>query len=75
MLSSLFVIVPILLIILLVLASAIKVVQEYERGVVFRLGRLVGPRGPGPDPADPLRRADAEGRSADRDDGHSRRKR
>jgi len=31
----------------LVLFSSIKVVQEYERGVVFRLGRLVGPRGPG----------------------------
>ncbi|MFN8636346.1 MAG: slipin family protein [Chloroflexota bacterium] len=27
--------------------SAVKVVQEYERGVVFRLGRLVGARGPG----------------------------
>jgi regulator of protease activity HflC (stomatin/prohibitin superfamily) len=27
--------------------SAVKIVQEYERGVVFRLGRLVGPRGPG----------------------------
>jgi regulator of protease activity HflC (stomatin/prohibitin superfamily) len=44
---SLFIIVPIILIILLVLASTIKVVKEYERGVVFRLGRLVGPRGPG----------------------------
>ncbi len=43
----LFVIVPILLIILMVLASSIKIVKEYERGVVFRLGRLVGPRGPG----------------------------
>ena len=32
---------------LIVLFSAVKVVQEYERGVVFRLGRLVGPRGPG----------------------------
>ena len=31
----------------LVLFSSVKVVQEYERGVVFRLGRLVGPRGPG----------------------------
>lgn len=31
----------------IVLFSAIKVVQEYERGVVFRLGRLVGARGPG----------------------------
>jgi len=28
-------------------SSAIKVVQEYERGVIFRLGRLVGAKGPG----------------------------
>src|ERR671930_265580 len=27
--------------------NAVRVVQEYERGVVFRLGRLVGARGPG----------------------------
>jgi regulator of protease activity HflC (stomatin/prohibitin superfamily) len=27
--------------------TAVRVVQEYERGVIFRLGRLVGPRGPG----------------------------
>jgi regulator of protease activity HflC (stomatin/prohibitin superfamily) len=27
--------------------ASIKIVQEYERGVVFRLGRLVGARGPG----------------------------
>jgi regulator of protease activity HflC (stomatin/prohibitin superfamily) len=33
--------------VLVVLFSAIKIVQEYERGVVFRLGRLVGARGPG----------------------------
>jgi regulator of protease activity HflC (stomatin/prohibitin superfamily) len=32
---------------LLVLFASIKVVQEYERGVVFRLGRLAGVRGPG----------------------------
>jgi regulator of protease activity HflC (stomatin/prohibitin superfamily) len=31
----------------LVLFASIKVVQEYERGVVFRLGRLAGVRGPG----------------------------
>lgn len=30
-----------------ILAASIRIVQEYERGVVFRLGRLVGPRGPG----------------------------
>ncbi|MGC9335734.1 MAG: slipin family protein [Anaerolineae bacterium] len=31
----------------MILASAIKVVQEYERGVIFRLGRLQGAKGPG----------------------------
>ncbi|MGI9951643.1 SPFH domain-containing protein [Moorellaceae bacterium AZ2] len=30
-----------------ILSSAIRVVQEYERGVIFRLGRYVGVRGPG----------------------------
>ncbi len=35
------------LILLALAASAIKIVREYERLVVFRLGRLVGPRGPG----------------------------
>lgn len=34
-------------IILMVILSAIKIVPEYERGVIFRLGRLVGARGPG----------------------------
>jgi regulator of protease activity HflC (stomatin/prohibitin superfamily) len=29
------------------LSSAIKIVQEYERGVIFRLGRLIGAKGPG----------------------------
>ncbi len=29
------------------LLSCMKVLQEYERGVLFRLGRLVGARGPG----------------------------
>ncbi len=32
---------------LMIVLSAIKIVPEYERGVVFRLGRLVGARGPG----------------------------
>jgi len=32
---------------LIILLSAVKVVQEYERGVVFRLGRIAGVRGPG----------------------------
>ena len=40
-------IIIILLFLLVVLLASVKIVKEYERGVVFRLGRLVGPRGPG----------------------------
>jgi regulator of protease activity HflC (stomatin/prohibitin superfamily) len=29
------------------LSAAIKVLREYERGVIFRLGRLIGAKGPG----------------------------
>jgi regulator of protease activity HflC (stomatin/prohibitin superfamily) len=29
------------------LVSGVKIVKEYERGVIFRLGRMVAPRGPG----------------------------
>ena len=43
--------IPTLFIIILVvffLASAIKILNEYERGVIFRLGRVLGtPKGPG----------------------------
>lgn len=34
-------------VLVLLIASAIKILNEYERGVVFRLGRMVGTRGPG----------------------------
>ncbi len=32
---------------ILILASAIKILREYERAVIFRLGRLIGAKGPG----------------------------
>ena len=32
---------------LFILANAIRILREYERGVVFRLGRLIGAKGPG----------------------------
>jgi len=32
---------------LIILGQAIRVLREYERGVIFRLGRLVGAKGPG----------------------------
>ncbi|WP_457639009.1 slipin family protein [Persephonella sp.] len=33
--------------IIIFLASAIKILPEYERGVIFRLGRVIGAKGPG----------------------------
>ena len=46
--TGLIVIVVIVFLALILLASAIRIVQEYERGVIFRLGRVLpGARGPG----------------------------
>lgn len=39
--------VAVAIIILIILASSIKIIREYERVVVFRLGRLIGAKGPG----------------------------
>ena len=36
-----------LVLIVLFLASAIKILKEYERGVIFRLGRVIKTKGPG----------------------------
>ncbi|MDH5810908.1 MAG: slipin family protein [Candidatus Verstraetearchaeota archaeon] len=46
-LANLVVYIIILVIILWFLSSAIKIVKEYERAVIFRLGRLLGAKGPG----------------------------
>ena len=40
-------IVAVLLLLLLLAKSTIKIAKEYERGVVFRLGRLIALKGPG----------------------------
>jgi len=37
----------IVIVLLIVIVKSIKIVQEYERGVIFRLGRCVGAKGPG----------------------------
>src|SRR5712692_2910977 len=44
---EIFVVVLLLIIILAIVGASIKIVKEYERVVVFRLGRLLGARGPG----------------------------
>lgn len=36
-----------IIIVLIILASSIKMVKEYERAVIFRMGRLLGAKGPG----------------------------
>jgi regulator of protease activity HflC (stomatin/prohibitin superfamily) len=46
-LGALLYIIAIILVVLFIASAAIKVVKEYERGVIFRLGRLVGAKGPG----------------------------
>jgi regulator of protease activity HflC (stomatin/prohibitin superfamily) len=37
----------IIVVVLFILSLSVKVVSEYERGVIFRLGRLIGAKGPG----------------------------
>ena len=38
---------PAAIIAIVVLPSAIRILREYERGVVFRLGKLLRAKGPG----------------------------
>src|ERR1044071_8527009 len=45
--AELIVVVVVAVAVLMLASASIKIVQEYERGVIFRLGRLVGARGPG----------------------------
>jgi len=47
MLSGLIVVVIAIVAVLTLLSMAINVLKEYERGVLFRLGRLAGVKGPG----------------------------
>ncbi len=44
---NIIVIVIIAFAVLMILSMAIKIVTEFERGVIFRLGRLIGAKGPG----------------------------
>jgi regulator of protease activity HflC (stomatin/prohibitin superfamily) len=41
------VVVILLVLILIVAGSAVRILREYERGVIFRLGRLIAQKGPG----------------------------
>ncbi|MCJ7508747.1 MAG: slipin family protein [candidate division Zixibacteria bacterium] len=37
----------VIVIAIFILANAIRILREYERGIIFRLGRLIGTKGPG----------------------------
>lgn len=45
--SSIAVIVVVVVLFVMILSTAIKVFPEYQRGVIFRLGRINAPKGPG----------------------------
>src|SRR5947207_5606430 len=39
--------VPLVILAIIILPQAIRILREYERGVIFRLGKLLGAKGPG----------------------------
>jgi len=39
--------IAVLVVLLILLPTAVRITREYERGVIFRLGRLLGAKGPG----------------------------
>ena len=45
--GGLAIIVPVFIVLLVILPQAVRILREYERGVIFRLGKLLGAKGPG----------------------------
>src|ERR1700760_1274831 len=39
--------IPIIILAIIIFPQAIRILREYERGVIFRLGKLLGAKGPG----------------------------
>jgi regulator of protease activity HflC (stomatin/prohibitin superfamily) len=44
---SMYALMAVVLLVVFFLSAALKILNEYERGVVFRLGRVIGAKGPG----------------------------
>ena len=38
--------IPVVLLAVIILPQMIRILREYERGVIFRLGKLLGTKGP-----------------------------
>ena len=68
--AALVVLAVLVIFVAIVLGSSVRVLREYERGVIFRLGRLIAQKGPGADPADPDDRPHGQGRPAHGDPQH-----
>src|SRR5512132_3692393 len=47
MMQSLVVGVVVIVLLIILVSASVKVVPEYQRGVIFRLGRVIGAKGPG----------------------------
>src|SRR5258708_3808637 len=45
--GGLAIIVPVFIVLVIILPQAVRILREYERGVIFRLGKLIGSKGPG----------------------------
>src|SRR5271155_6139720 len=45
--GGLVIIIPVFIVLVVILPQAIRILREYERGVIFRLGKLQGAKGPG----------------------------
>ena len=50
--------VPIIILVIIILPQAIRILREYERGVIFRLGEITGCKRAGIDFSHPDRRSD-----------------
>ena len=46
---------PVLIVVVVALPQMIRILREYERGVIFRLGKLIARQGPGPHLPHPAR--------------------
>lgn len=55
MFVTLIVVAAVVVVVLLIVASCLRVVREYERGVHFRLGRVIGVKQPGLRVIDPVK--------------------
>src|SRR5271167_4362614 len=45
--GGLAILIPVFIVLVIILPQSVRILREYERGVIFRLGKLQGAKGPG----------------------------